>query len=234
MKKRILVVEDEARILEVVEYALTREGWDVASVGNGRDALERAKNTGFDAIVLDVMLPEMDGLEVVRRLRSSGTPAARTPVLFLSAKGEEVDRIVGLEIGGDDYLAKPFSPRELVARVRALLRRAEQSPAPAEDARRGPIAHGPISLDLDRHEARCNGALVELTATEFGMLVALFERPGVVLTRSQLMQRAYAYDNLITDRTIDTHVKRVRAKFRPFDVDPIFTVFGVGYKASGG
>jgi len=234
MKKRILIVEDEARILEVVEYALTREGWDVASVTNGKDALERAAGGAFDAIVLDVMLPEVDGLEVVRRLRSSGALGARTPVLFLSAKGEEVDRIVGLEIGGDDYLPKPFSPRELVARVRALLRRAESTPLADESPRRGPITHGPISLDLDRHEARFQGAVVELTATEFGMLVALFERPGVVLTRTQLMQRAYTYDNLITDRTIDTHVKRVRAKFRAHDFDPIFTVFGVGYKASGG
>ncbi len=233
MKKRILVVEDEARIREVVEYALGREGWAVSSASDGADGLSRAQAGGFDVIVLDVMLPEIDGLELTRRLRARAGRVGRTPILFLSAKGEEVDRIVGLEIGGDDYLAKPFSPRELVARVRALLRRSEAVSEETLTAARRSISSGRLSLDLERHEARCDQQAIELTPTEFGLLVALYERPGIVLSRAQLMQRAYAYDNLITERTIDTHVKRVRAKFRPHGLDPVATVHGVGYKSAG-
>ncbi len=231
MSKHVLVADDEARIREVASYALTREGYRVSEVKDGAAALSLVERGGLDAVVLDVMLPELDGLEVCRRVRSGTGPAARTPILFLSARAEEIDRIVGLELGGDDYLVKPFSPRELVARVRALLRRAE--PAPAEDAAKGArVTHGPVEIDLERHEVRCRGAVIALTPTEQGVLHALLERPGVVLSRGQLMQRAYRYDNLITERTIDTHVRRIRAKFRSHGVDPITTVHGVGYKAS--
>ncbi|WP_437806307.1 response regulator [Sorangium sp. So ce1078] len=231
MSKHILVVDDEARIREVLLYALQKEGYTVTAVADGRAALEAAGAGQVDLVVLDVMLPDLDGLEVCRRLRA----ASRTPILFLSARGDEVDRIVGLELGGDDYLTKPFSPRELVARVRALLRRAEApppAPAPAE-ARTAVLRHGPIEVDTDRHEARYLGQPVSLTATELGVLGALLERPGVVLSRGQLMQRAYRYDNLITERTIDTHVRRIRAKFRAVGGDPIATVHGVGYKVQG-
>lgn len=230
MKPRILVVEDEPSILDNILYSLETEGFEPRGCATGGEARAALAGNGFALVVLDIGLPDGTGFELCKEIRRQ----SNVPVIFLTARGAEVDRIVGLEIGGDDYLPKPFSPRELVARVRALLRRAESTPLADESPRRGPITHGPISLDLDRHEARFQGAVVELTATEFGMLVALFERPGVVLTRTQLMQRAYTYDNLITDRTIDTHVKRVRAKFRAHDFDPIFTVFGVGYKASGG
>ncbi len=230
MSKHVLLCDDEARIREVASYALGREGWRVTEAKDGAEALRQVERGGVDALVLDVMLPELDGLEACRRIRSLAGAAARTPILFLSARAEEIDRIVGLELGGDDYLVKPFSPRELVARVRALLRRAEAPPAPPQGASR--VTHGDVEIDLDRHEVRVKGQLVALTATELGVLVALLERPGVVLTRSQLMQRAYRYDNLITERTIDTHVRRIRAKFRPTAVDPIATVHGVGYKAS--
>jgi two-component system, OmpR family, response regulator len=179
-------------------------------------------------VVLDVMLPELDGLEVCRRIRQKH----RVPILFLSARGEEVDRIVGLELGGDDYLAKPFSPRELVARVRAVFRRVEAA-APPTEPRPTVLLHGVIEVDTERHEVRYAGHVVSLTPTEFGVLGALLERPGVVLSRGQLMQRAYRYDNLITERTIDTHVRRIRAKFRAAGGDPIATVHGVGYKAAG-
>ncbi|WP_437595673.1 response regulator [Sorangium sp. So ce590] len=231
MSKHILVVDDEARIREVLLYALQKEGYTVTAVADGRAALDAAGAGQVDLIVLDVMLPELDGLEVCRRLRA----ASRMPILFLSARGDEVDRIVGLELGGDDYLTKPFSPRELVARVRALLRRAEAPPPapPPADARTAVLRHGPIEVDTDRHEARYLGQLVSLTATELGVLGALLERPGVVLSRGQLMQRAYRYDNLITERTIDTHVRRIRAKFRVVGGDPIATVHGVGYKVHG-
>ncbi|XXY51184.1 response regulator [Sorangium sp. So ce269] len=230
MSKHILVVDDEARIREVLLYALQKEGYTVTAVADGRAAIEAAGAGRVDLVVLDVMLPELDGLEVCRRLRA----ASRTPILFLSARADEVDRIVGLELGGDDYLTKPFSPRELVARVRALLRRAEAPPpAPPPEARAAVLRHGPIEVDTDRHEARYLGQPVSLTATELGVLGALLERPGVVLSRGQLMQRAYRYDNLITERTIDTHVRRIRAKFRAVGGDPIATVHGVGYKVNG-
>ncbi|WP_437707431.1 response regulator [Sorangium sp. So ce448] len=230
MSKHILVVDDEARIREVLLYALQKEGYAVTAVADGRAAVEAAGAGTVDLVVLDVMLPELDGLEVCRRLRAG----SRTPILFLSARADEVDRIVGLELGGDDYLTKPFSPRELVARVRALLRRTEAPPPPAPaEARAAVLRHGPIEVDTERHEARYLGQPVSLTATELGVLGALLERPGVVLSRGQLMQRAYRYDNLITERTIDTHVRRIRAKFRMVGGDPIATVHGVGYKLQG-
>ena len=232
MSKHILVVDDEARIREVLLYALKKEGFAVTAVADGPAALAAVEAGGVDLIVLDVMLPEIDGLEVCRRIRQKH----RVPILFLSARGEEVDRIVGLELGGDDYLTKPFSPRELVARVRAVFRRVEAGAAPADPApaaRPSVLAHGDIEVDTERHEVRYAGRVVSLTPTEFGVLGALLERPGVVLSRGQLMQRAYRYDNLITERTIDTHVRRIRAKFRAAGGDPIATVHGVGYKAAG-
>src|SRR4051812_21380314 len=174
------------------------------------------------------MLPELDGLEVCRRIRKDH----RIPILFLSARGEEIDRIVGLELGGDDYLTKPFSPRELVARVRAVFRRIEDK-APAAETKPNILSYKGIQLDTERHEVSYAGKVVSLTPTEFGVLGALLERPGVVLSRAQLMQRAYRYDNLITERTIDTHVRRIRAKFRAAGGDPIATVHGIGYKAAG-
>jgi len=229
MSKHILVVDDEARIREVLLYALKKEGFGVTAVADGPAAIAAVDAGGVDLVVLDVMLPELDGLTVCRRIRQHH----RVPILFLSARGEEVDRIVGLELGGDDYLTKPFSPRELTARVRAVFRRVEAPPAPASSARPSVLSHGEIEIDTERHEVRYGGRLVSLTPTEFGVLGALLERPGVVLSRAQLMQRAYRYDNLITERTIDTHVRRIRAKFRAAGGDPIATVHGVGYKAAG-
>jgi two-component system OmpR family response regulator len=229
--RMVLVADDEQHIRDVVQYALEREGFGVALADDGAAALARHAQGGVDVVVLDVSMPGMDGLETCRRLRALG----RTPVLFLSARGDELDRVLGLELGGDDYLVKPFSPRELVARVRAVLRRAE--PATTDDpastsASRSALRHGAIHVDVERHEVRAGAAAIALTATELGVLAALLERPGVVLSRTQLMQRAYAWDNLVTERTIDTHVKRIRAKFREAaGLDPIATVHGVGYKA---
>ncbi|MEM9068238.1 MAG: response regulator transcription factor [Myxococcota bacterium] len=223
--RHVLIADDEARIREVVQYALEKEGFRVTGATDGLEALELGLRERLDLIVLDVTMPGMDGLEVCRRIRAESS----TPILFLSAKGEEIDRVLGLEIGGDDYLTKPFSPRELVARVRAILRRSDDT---QQRLKTRVLSYGPVRIDPERHETLCNDQPIKLTATEFGVLHALFERPGVVLSRAQLMQRAYAYDNLVTERTIDTHVRRIRAKFRSHDVDPIETVHGVGYKAA--
>jgi two-component system OmpR family response regulator len=236
VKKRILVVEDEDHIREVVAYALEREGWDVTLVGDGRLGLREAETGGFSLCVLDVMLPELDGLSVCRSLRSGSSRGARTPVLFLSARAEEVDRIVGLELGGDDYLVKPFSPRELVARVRAQLRRIE-GPSPEAGrvavVRDNAVLHGAIALSAGAREVTCHGHPIALTATEFELLACLLERPGQVFSRAQLRARSTLDEDAAElERAVDTHVKRIRAKFRPHGVDPVTTVHGVGYKAS--
>jgi len=226
VSKRILVVDDEARIREVLDYALRKEGYEVVAVTDGRDAIDTVEKGGIDLVILDVMLPEVDGLSACRNIRAT----SRVPILFLSARSDEIDRVLGLELGGDDYLTKPFSVRELVARVKAMFRRLE---AP-EDNQRKILTRGVVELDVERHEARVSGVLVPLTATEFSMLGALLERPGIVLSRTQLMNRAYKFDNLITERTIDTHIRRIRAKFRAAGGDdPIATVHGVGYKFAG-
>ncbi len=251
---RILLVDDEARIREVVQYALERDGHVVAAEADGSAGLGRLSHEPFDLVVLDVSMPGLDGLELMRRLRSAPGPNTAVPVLFLSARGDEIDRVLGLELGGDDYLVKPFSPRELAARVKALLRRVPRASAtvpgatgtkdgevaaasngePGRTLDRRRVVHGLLTVDLERWEVRVGETPVELTRTELLLLSALLERPGVVLSRGQLVQRAYLHDNLITERTIDTHVRRVRAKLRQHGVDPITTVYGVGYKASDG
>jgi two-component system OmpR family response regulator len=228
VSRRVLVVDDEVRIREVVQYALEREGFRVSAVDDGAKALECLTRDPHDLVILDVMLPGMDGLEVCRRVRA----ASKVPILFLSARSDEIDRVLGLELGGDDYLVKPFSPRELVARVKAVLRRVEDK-GESEQPRSKKLVHGPLSVDPERHEVFWGSAPITLTPTELGLLSAVLERPGVVLSRGQLMQRAYRYDNLVTERTIDTHVRRIRAKFRAVGADdPIATVHGVGYKAT--
>jgi len=227
--KHVLLVDDEKRIREVVEYALVKSGFRVTALSEGEPVLDLLASDAPDLVVLDITLPGMDGLELCRRIRARGT----TPILFLSARSDEVDRIVGLELGADDYLVKPFSPRELVARVRAVLRRfeaAEERSAPAKPAPRL-LRLGKLEIDPERFDVRFDGNRISLTATEFAVLCALYERPGVVLSRGQLQQRAYTTDIHVTERTLDTHVRRIRAKFRAFGGDPITTVHGVGYKA---
>ncbi|HEY3353618.1 MAG TPA: response regulator transcription factor [Polyangia bacterium] len=222
----ILVVDDEAHIREVVQYALAREGYTVVTAADGREALARVRDGAVDLVVLDILMPELDGLAVCRRLREH----SQIPIIFLSSRGEEVDRILGLELGGDDYMAKPFSPRELATRVKAVLRRAQGRAAagPAGEV----LSHDRLEIDVPCHEVRIDGSRIDLTVTEFGVLQALLERPGRVLTRSQLIDRVRSEDYHITERTIDTHIRRIRAKLRPFGVDPIETVHGLGYKAA--
>ena len=225
----ILIVDDEVRIREVIQLALEREGFRVRCASDTREARLAITQHTFSLLVLDIMLPDGDGLAFCRELRQR----SNTPILFVSARSDEIDRILGLEMGGDDYLTKPFSPRELVARVKAVLRRASGGAEP--DARQNLLQHGRVSVDIEQHRVSVSlgekSTTLVLTPTELGLLASLFERPGVVLSRNQLMKRAYTYDNLVTERTIDTHVRRVRAKFREFGFDPITTVHGVGYRA---
>lgn len=224
---RILIVDDEASITEFVSYNLRKEGYEVAVAENGDDALALAKARTFDLVVLDVMLPGMDGYEVCRRLRVGSA----VPVLFLSARDTELDKVVGLEIGGDDYLAKPFGVRELQARVKALLRRA---PAGARD---GGVAGehielGGITLDESEHVAKADGRLIDLTPREFELLACLMRHGGKVLSRDQLLREAWNWEYLVETKTVDTHVKRLRDKLEAAGVDPalVETVRGYGYR----
>jgi len=223
----ILVVDDDAHLREVLQYALEKEGFKVETAKDGAEGLARAEREDVELVVLDILMPELDGLEVCRRLRAKRS----VPIIFLSSKGEEVDRIVGLELGGDDYLPKPFSPRELCARVRAVLRRGRPAEPPASEVESERMVVGPVVLEPAYHRVTCHGQQVQLTVTEFNVLRILLRRPGQVLTRSGLVDEVYSLDHFITERTIDTHVRRIRAKFRATGHDPIETVHGLGYKA---
>jgi two-component system OmpR family response regulator len=220
---KILIVDDDPHIREVVQYALESAGHVVVAREDGNKGLEAALAEEPELVVLDIMMPGLDGIEVCRRLRTSSA----VPVLFLSAKDEEIDKIIGLEVGGDDYITKPFSKRELVARVKAMLRRVEMSASPPASSEAK--THGKLVLDAERFEVSWNGRPVVLTVTEFGLLEALIRHPGKVYTRAELVERAYRFDNHVTERTIDTHVKRIRKKFDSGS-QPIETVFGLGYR----
>ncbi|HUH84673.1 MAG TPA: response regulator transcription factor [Stellaceae bacterium] len=226
---KVLIVDDDPAIRDVLRFALARAGFEVVEAGDGRLALERFAAVAPDLVVLDVMLPGIDGIEVCRALRRESA----VPILFLSSKEDEIDRVVGLEIGGDDYIGKPFSPRELVARVKALLRRAA-APAPAPPRSPAPkqLRHGKLTLDLDFVRALWDGHEVALTATEFGILRTLLARPGKVYSRDDLMSGAYGIDKVVSDRTIDSHMRRLRAKFAAIGAAPVETLHGFGYKLS--
>ena len=229
--QKILVVDDDPGIRDVVCFALQKAGYATTAAADGEQALKRFEADPPALVVLDILMPELDGLEVCRRLRSDAR-GRTTPIVFLSSKDDEVDRIVGLEVGGDDYLAKPFSPRELVARVRAILRRtASQSPAAVAAP---PLVRGKLSLDPESYTASWDGRELTLTATEFGILRTLLRRPGRVCTRDALMNEAYGRHAVVSDRTIDSHVRRVRSKLAALGADPIQTVHGVGYTLGPG
>jgi two-component system OmpR family response regulator len=218
--RTILLVDDDKNLREVARYALSQAGFRVEEAANGRDALAAARAHPPDLVVLDVRMPEMDGLETCRELRKT----SRVPIVFLSSADEEIDRVLGLELGGDDYLGKPFSPRELVARAKAVLRRLEPQVAAKDVLRRGPLA-----LDEERFEASWNGNAVVLTITEFHLLAALLRAPGKVFTRDELISRAY--DGVaVSERTVDSHLRRVRAKLAAVGGQPIETVHGLGYR----
>jgi len=222
---KILVVDDDPHIREVVRFALERAGHAVREAGDGRVALARLHESPADLVVLDILMPEIDGLEVCRELRRK----SEVPVLFLSSRDDEVDRVVGLELGADDYVVKPFSPRELVARIKGILRRARGAPA-GEGALAEPLQHGRLALDGPRHRCSWDGEIVPLTVTEFGLLLSLCGMPGKVYTRDELVERAYGASHHITDRTVDSHVRRIREKFRQQGADPVETVYGLGYR----
>ncbi|HEX2441021.1 MAG TPA: response regulator transcription factor [Methylomirabilota bacterium] len=224
MPADVLVVEDEPDIRNLVVHHLTREGFRCRVAASGAEALARVRTATPDLVVLDLMLPEMDGLEVCRRLRAD--PATATiPIIMLTAKADEVDRVVGLEMGADDYVAKPFSPKELVARVRAVLRRAR----PGEAGRA--LSVGAVSLDATRHLVTVGGAPIELTPKEFDLLQALLEAAGRVLSREHLLNRVWGYARAdeIESRTVDVHIRRLRAKLGG-EERRIATIKGVGYR----
>ncbi len=224
-KSTLLVIEDDPDIVELVRYNLEREGFRVLHQGDGERGLAEAQRLQPELVVLDLMLPGLDGLEVCRRLRSQeGT--REVPVLMLTAKGEEADVVVGLEMGADDYLTKPFSPRELVARVRALLRRSERGTAEPGKTR---IELGELVLDLTRHEVLFRGEPVPLTRAEFRLLWTLAQRPGRVYSRNELVDEITAGEALIIDRNVDVHVSSIRRKLGEAG-KVIATVRGVGYK----
>ena len=223
--KRILVVDDESSITEFVSYALKKEGYEADVVDNGEDAFEAAKQKSYDLFVLDIMLPGMDGYELCRKLRS----ITSAPVLFLSARDTELDKVVGLEIGGDDYLAKPFGVRELIARVHALLRRGSggdfAGPAHA-------ITAGGITLDEDAHTAQGANGPLDLTPREFELLASLMKNAGKVVSREDLLRDAWGWEYLTETKTVDTHIKRLRDKIEQAGYDPslVETVRGYGYR----
>jgi len=221
----ILVVDDDGHIREVMRFALEKAGHRVTEAPDGTRAYELLQRDEFDLVVLDIVMPEDDGLTLCRKIRAQ----SRLPIIFVSSRDDELDRVLGLELGADDYLTKPFSPRELAARVAAVLRRTQPGPAPAAPA--PPIVRGSIQLDVVRHTCHVGGRELSLTVTEFELLRALLQSPGRVLSRAQLVELAYGAGHYISDRTVDSHVRRLRAKLGEV-ASVIETVYGVGYRLS--
>ena len=224
-RERILLIEDEPDIAEVLQYNLEKEGFEVAVARRGDSGLEAIRREPPDLVVLDLMLPGIDGLELCRMLKRDAA-TARLPIVMLTARGEEVDRIVGLELGADDYISKPFSPREVVLRVKAVLRRLQPEPEGTASDR---IEVGGIQLDISGHQLHVRGKEAPLTATEFRLLRLLMERGGRVQTRGPLLSDVWGYAEDIDSRTVDTHIRRLRRKLGP-EADRIETVIGVGYR----
>jgi len=221
---RVLVVEDEESISEPLAYMLRKEGFEVAVAADGPAGLKTFDRDGADLVLLDLMLPGLSGTEVCRELRTRST----VPVIMLTARDSEVDKVVGLELGADDYVTKPFSHRELVARIRAVLRR--QSPVTEDEE--GALEAGPVRMDVDRHLVTVDGSPVQLPLKEFDLLELLLRNAGRVLTRSQLIDRVWGSDYVGDTKTLDVHVKRLRAKVEPDPAHPkhLLTVRGLGYK----
>jgi DNA-binding response OmpR family regulator len=222
-KARICIVEDEGGIAEILQYNLEKEGFQTEVLDRGDEALEAIRREPPDLVLVDLMLPGLDGLELTRALKR-GAETARIPIVMLTARSEELDRIVGLELGADDYIGKPFSPREVVLRVKAVLRRLRPPPEEREE-----LAIGAIRLDVPGHQLRVDGHEVPLTATEFRLLKLLMERRGRVQTRSQLLSDVWGYAEDIDSHTVDTHIRRLRRKLGA-EADRVETVIGVGYR----
>jgi two-component system, OmpR family, response regulator len=223
MAKNILIVDDDAHIREVLHFALEKAGFKVEEADNGKIALEKAQKYQYDCIILDIAMPEMDGLEVCKILRKN----SEVPILFLSSHDAEIDRIIGLEIGGDDYVTKPFSPRELVARVNSILKRTKPKLVTTSKI----LQKGALRIDEDSYSAYWDNIAVALTATEFMLLSTLLQHPEKLFSRDALMDNAYN-NIIVSDRTIDSHIRRIRQKFAQFGAENIIeTVHGIGYKA---
>jgi two-component system response regulator RegX3 len=222
---RVLVVEDEESFSDALSYMLRKEGFEVSVAETGPAALTEFDRTGADIVLLDLMLPEMSGTEVCRQLRTR----SRVPIIMITARDSEIDKVVGLEIGADDYVTKPYSPRELVARIRAVLRRQSVD---TTEAATPTLAVGPVRMDVDRHVVTVDGSPVQLPLKEFELLELLLRNAGRVLTRGQLIDRIWGADYVGDTKTLDVHVKRLRSKVEPAPSNPrhIVTVRGLGYK----
>ncbi|MEI6076496.1 MAG: response regulator transcription factor [Verrucomicrobiota bacterium] len=223
MKLRILVADDEPELVELVEFNLKQAGYSIATAVDGAEALKKARSQPPDLILLDIMMPEMDGLEVCKILRRE--PAtAKVPIIMLTAKASEIDRVLGLELGADDYLTKPFSVRELLLRIKKILARSQ-----TEETAKDQLRCGDLLVDLPRHLVSWKNKPIEMTATEFKLLSILMERAGRVQSREQLLRDVWAYDSLIDTRTVDTHMRRLREKLGPA-AKHLDTIRGTGYR----
>ncbi len=230
MADKVLIVEDDANLLEAIKYNLRKDGYDVVTASDGEMALEIAREEKPDILLLDIMLPKLSGFEVCRILRKEMT----VPILMLTAKADETDKIVGLEIGADDYITKPFSMRELMARVRAMLRRSKMTELPSAE-RTVPLKNGDLEVDIARHQATLSGAALELSPKEFDLLVFLAKNKGLVFSREQLLEKVWGYDFAGDTRTVDVHIRWLRQKIEQDASHPqyLMTVRGTGYKLEG-
>jgi two-component system response regulator ChvI len=232
MKHSIALVDDDKNILTSVSMALEAEGFNVRTFNDGAEALSGLSQRPADLAILDIKMPRMDGMELLAKLRS----ATRMPVIFLTSKDDEIDEVLGLRMGADDYITKPFSQRLLIERIRAILRRSETGTEESKAAKEKTIVRGELVLDPERHMCNWKGQSVSLTVTEFLILQSLAQRPGHVKSRDQLMDAAYGENVYVDDRTIDSHIKRLRKKFKLADdaFDKIETLYGIGYRYSEG
>ena len=230
MSGTLLLIEDDLRLAQMVAEYLRQAGFSCEHAGDGQSGLARVQTGGVDLVVLDLMLPDMDGLQVCQRIRGLQGSASQVPVLMLTAKGDPMDRIIGLELGADDYLPKPFEPRELLARIKAILRRKPGEAGAAMDAK-AHLTFGSLEIDRDARQVSVRGALCDLTSYQFDLLVALAERAGRVLTRDQIMEAVRGRELEAFDRSIDVHMGRIRAAIEldPKEPKRILTVRGVGY-----
>jgi len=227
--RTILIVEDEKEIRDLLVHYLRKEGFQPQVAQDGEEGLSKARSEKPDLILLDILLPKMDGLDLLRKIRAD-KDIARTPVAMLTAKGDETDRIVGLELGADDYIPKPFSPREVVARIKAIFRRSRKAPEEMEEK---VFEYDGLRMDVSRHEVRFKGKIVSLTSKEFRILQALLSAPGRVLTRESILKKVWGEGTYVIDRTVDVHIAKLRQKI-PFLSEAIETVKDVGYKLREG
>jgi two-component system OmpR family response regulator len=227
MARTILVVDDDPHIREIISFALEQAGMESVEAMNGQKALDIVQQENPALIILDINMPEVDGFQFCKEIRKT----SEVPILFLSSRDEEIDRVVGLEIGGDDYVSKPFSPRELIARVNTILKRGKRSPTPLERDSLQVMKHGLLILEPEKHRITWNEKTVELTAREFSILQAFLVYPEIVFDRARIIEHSCETNSFISDRTVDSHVRHIRSKFSELGCDSVIeTVHGVGYK----